>query len=559
MEGLANLNTDRFSAAADIVSHMLSSTETQAVWEKYHHSRQHDSPALQASHRLRNMKAPTHNDAALLSFAKALVGLERDALGNNPAKDSKEITGLKRDLNILHNYLSQSLPEENTLDDGLPENYKLLLDALQRQTQQKKLRPLKALRHTAEHLWEDNKNTARQYPVAFGSFFTLSVSLLAFLNMKMGATTSYIDPRATGLTAFEFDDDGKLIEFSVDPALIDYNAARSCHDHIAQISPALADWLKEAELTLPQHCSKLKTMAIDAQDALKTGYGFIKTPYDIFVQNPVESIGDLALQNSHYMMAFNAAAHNVSEFVYQANMVENLTLHPIMSGIGFLAAIRCANLNTKERKELTDSIGDFLHRARHNYLPGAFAVAASGATYMAQSGPSTNMVWAFLAGGLTGHVIKKVIDRSKRKDHVLKITGDARTLLSEFTKTAEDTASESPPEKTRLKNLGAKISAGVISLSAYATLVFADTAGYIDKLADGPLKDCLIHSSEIAGNITAAALVLGAFLPYNVLEDAAQHGFFSTAGMAAAFPFILLSLRARQKITPSAPGLTNDL
>ncbi len=510
--------------ANDIAIKILRSAQLQAAWSKFHHSKENENPAHEIAASL-----PSAAQPELLSFVTELLKIQRNAIENNE--------GLYHDLDKLAGFFAtkmngQELPHR----DKLPEDYQRILDVMERQTGQNKFRPVKATKKMARHTWEELKEAGQKHPYAFGMLMSTSIAALTFLNLKMGATTTYIDPAYTGLTDFEIDDDGNLVEFAIDPSQISYDLEPSCHDHIAQISQTLADTIDAIGVSLPQHCSKQMTIAVDAQDIMQFGYDTIKTPFEWLVQNPIQSLGS---GDSHFMVAFNSAAQNVSEWVYQINTVENFVLHPIMLAAGFYGVLKCASWNTAQWRELRNGVSDFAHRAASarplNYL---FGVAASGGSYIANNGVSMDMVWMGLTGIITGSLIHKYYARKSAKERVKDMTSKARDCLKEFSKVAQNIKlSEIEPVK-KIKNMGKKITIGAVSLSSYASLVFADTQGYIDKIDSELMRAILNNSAEVAGSVTATALVIGGFLPYNLVEDAVQHVAFSSVGIASALPLV---------------------
>lgn len=524
-------------ALGKIVSGMLESPEFQTRWREYFYTRRDEHPAAGM-----NAQDPQWREYST-AFMRALLALEQGALEKTWGHKTAKHGALQADLAALIRHLDTVLDNESARGD-LPAPAREALDIIERYTLQKPFCPAQIIKDFTRETCAHIKTEATTHPAAFGVLLTTSLALLTFMNMKIGAQTQYIDPALIGLTDASFDAAGNVVNFT--PPDIDYGAALSCHDHIAQLSPDLAQILAKYDMTLPQHCARLKTMALDAQSDLQAGYDLLKTPFNALVKDPVQGLGQALFEQSHFMAAFNATAQNVSEFVYQANIVENIVVHSLILGAAFWGTVKCGNLDPQARQEITGHAWNFLHRSFvHRPLAYVFCAAAGGGASMAHTaGLGAETLWAGLAGGVAGYLVHDIHRRFERKEHAQKIlSGVQKDIASLNAYLGPSSVSKVPPfgdEKPKVRRLAA-----LFAFSAYGGLALADMAGYLDQVDSGLVHDLLVQGSEVAGSLTATALILGAYVPFNVAEDALQHVFFGLAGLISALPVIPVARMAR--------------
>ncbi len=537
--------------AADSVARILESDEINKIWSSHHVSRSDDNPALGIAQNLHDFPS----DPELLAFMSRLVELERGALGSSKNPD---VGNLRRELDGLAFYLADA-SSDITLPalESLPEDYQKILKMIERQTAQVPFRPIgvpvEMLKHTAQHIWED----AKEHPKSFAGLLTVSLGGLGFMNMRMGtSTTSYIDPEVTTITNLSLDalDDPDFV-MEQDSSLLNLDLQPTCHDHLTQLlgetgADAIKSTLDMAGI-FPQHCSRVKTLAADAQASLQGGYDFINSRIGFFIKDPATDLAGKILPDSPFKDAFYNAANNTADFIYAANTVENVVLHTIIFASAMATTVKFGTLENEEGKIIRKNAQDFFHRTiKNNPLNYVFGIAASAQSYMANEGLNPEMIWMGLGGVLAGHFSHAALKRLKRTDHVKNITAPARENLEHFSdmrkilsdnRAGEPLAIEPKNWKNRLKK------AGIIS-GGLAALASADAA---------------LTGGQISGNILGFTSVTVPFLAYNVPEDAGLHVIFGVAGGAAGAVWaagvrgkraLKRGLRARKISTDSING-----
>jgi hypothetical protein len=540
---------DLSSSALEVVCQMLESPKMQDLWALHHHSRAEENvPAAIAAEIRENMhRMDTRPDLEAFVAEFVLAGLR--------AADSPEVAGLREDMAMMRESLPQ--PEGTGTykarkrlreEDG---DYKAVLDMIDVQMRQK------PFLHSAGDFGAEYRHhiteAAKKKPKTFAFWLAASTGAMAFMKTNLKPAQAYIDPHA-GVTMM--DENGNEIVTTISSALTDMKFG--CHSHIPLVSPETAESIGNALGGFGIHCSTIKNLDIKAQNVLQDGYDFIKTPFDAvmgwFVKNPLAEFGTQALQDSRYAMAYNETARIVSDWVYMGNTIENFTLHPLI--FAFAACEGCrrsAAYGGTEVRETMTEIKDFIHRTVHDRpLNYVLPIITSAATWAYQGEFGTPVVLAGAAAGIAGHAVHKLKDMWDRKDHLRTIAGNAKDILHDFRQAAHEkgiSAAFAEPVRKQWLSTKEKIAYGTASLSAYAAIVFAEVSGYAQTIDNDMVREAVLGSSNVLGAVTATGLIAGVFLPYNVLEDIAQHIVYGVAGYAGGH-----MLGKAQNVIGNEPG-----
>lgn len=514
--------------ATQALGGVLDSPETEALWVRHHYSRRDDNPAPVIAEQIRSLYGDLRQDPALLSFMKELAKIERKALGPTRDKDDADKKSLRAGLEGLEAYL-ESLSEGVKLPppETLPEDHQKILHMYKHKTGQIPIEPLRAtgrtLKNAGAHIWEDVK----EHPKSALGLLIFATGTLAFMKKQIGSSaTTYINPQATALTNFSMDalDDPDYVpEF--DQAYFNPNIELTCHDHITQLFGETAADIAQNSLNIaglfPQHCSRVKTLALDAHDKLNAGYDFVNTRIGFIIKDPALDLGEKLIPDSPFKLAFMEAAHNTAEGIYAFNTVENVVLHTIIFGSAMAGTIKLGAMDSGEGKEALRDIRDFFHRTSLNTpLSYIFGGAATAHSYLAD-GMNPEMVWMGLGGALAGQVIHKGMRTLSSHKHVEKATLSVQKNLARFAK----------PDKVLSGNMAGETSAPVSE--NFWMKPWRKIAKGLGLTGAFAAADIVATGGEITGAALGATSVILPFLFYNVPEDLALHVIFGAAGAAA--------------------------
>ena len=420
-------------------------------------------------------------------------------------------------------------------------DHKAVLDMISVQMGQKPF--LHAAGDFFDGYWHHIKDDVKKHPKIFIPCLALTAGALGLMKTNLSPTRAQIDLNAEGVS---MDLSGNATVYELSPEII--NVKLGCHSHIPFVSAETAQSIGDTLGGLGIHCSTVKNLDIKAQNALQGmqdvfqgGYDFIKIPFDAamgwYVKNPLSEFGTQALMESRFGMAYNEAAVRVSEAVYMVNTLENFSLHPIIATVCFIEGFRQSGVcGGTETRETITAAKDFLHRTwndrRLNYV---LPFVVSGAT-LAHQGDFSAAILAGTAAGVCGHVAHNLKHAWERKGRLEKISENAKNILTEFRRAAREegiSAAFVEPVRKQWLSTKEKIAWGIASLSAYTTTVFADVHGYAQTFENDMAQEAVLKSSEFLGAATATGMILGVFLPYNVVEDGLQHILFGAAGYGA--------------------------
>lgn len=532
MKSSVRAQNDLSSAALKAVCEMLESPEMEKLWALHHHSRAEENIPVQIAAEIRENMSDMEARPDLQSFIAEFL------LAEIKASADPAVTGLRSELMALRAALWQP-PGTGTYAARriLPDDYRQVIDMIDVQMQQKPFRYF--LRDIATEYVEHIKEGAQKHPYAFTGFLAACAGAGVFMKTSLGPAKTYIDPQFAGIA---FDENGIMTGVSVSADLAGLKFG--CHNHISSYIGEEAASIIESTLGSfgITHCSAIMNLDIKAQNALQTSYNFIKMPFDavmgIFVKNPLSDFGTEALQNSSFAAAYNAAATSVSEAVYALNTVENIVLHSVLFSAAMIEGYRQSGPGGgHEARETLTAAKDFFYRTLHDRsLSYVFPAVASGAVYMAQGQFDGSVVLAGAGGAVAGHIAHNLKHVWERKTHVTKVTENVRDMLRDFREAAKEKGIvETLAEPARKQWLSAKekMTWAGASLSAYATIVFADVSGYAQALESDLARESILKGSEILGAATATGLIAGFFVPFNIVEDAAQHIIFGVGGYGA--------------------------
>lgn len=550
------VNHDLSAAALEIVCRQLESPAMQELWALHRHSRAQENIPAKIAADIREHRENMDSRPDLQAFAAEflLAGLRASRKDSELAEEHAALAAMYNAVPHAENIGTYKARHE------LPEDCKQVLDMLDIQFRQRPfshfLRDMGA--EYAEHL----KGSAKKHPVAFGSVLAVSLGAGAFMKTSLGPTRAYIDPAYAkgGIDPLT----GEWQSTAVSAETIEAGLKFSCHNHLAPIigenaAQVVGDTLGSFGIN---HCSGFMDLGIRAQGALQASYDFVKIPFnavmDTFARNPLADFGSQVFLDSRFVTAYNAAATSVADAVYAFNTVENVVLHSFIFAAAAVEGFRqSAPGGGHEAKETLTAAKDFIYRTLHDRpLTYALPVATAGATWAAQGNFDSTVVLAGAAAGAAGHIAHNLKSKWDKTAHIKNVTQSAGDLLQEFTKTAKEKGiPEAFIEPARKPWLSAKqkMSWAGASFSAYATIVFADASGYAQTLGNELVSEGLLKSSEVLGAATATGLIAGLFVPYNIIEDAAQHIGFGLAGYGAGRA-VGAVLPSKDDNTPRGPG-----
>lgn len=503
---------------------MLESPKLSDLWKRYHLSEKDRNPAHDAARELHHSAGHFSENQGLLVFLKKFLDIQHATLPVKRKSDTPEDSHDRKILDTLSVHIESLIEDDQT---PVPEQYKPVLDMLEHAMGQTPVRPVRSfwnfLKAQGKHIAEE----AKEHPAATASMLALSLGTLRFMNN--GATT-YIDP--TVMQASNLDMDSMLsldglestITFDAQQTMIEL----PCHDHIVYFLDPLvgqeyavkgADFIKntlDAANLFPQHCSKLKTLAPDAQNWLQGGYDFINSRIAFIASNPAADLGNSIIPTGQFLNAFNTAVIHTSEFWYGFNAIENAVLHTVIFGSSMMLSRKLGKLSSEELSEVWQDTKDFVYRTTTNQ-PLSYLLTASGSTYayIANNGMNPEMVWMGLGGLVAGQVAHKGLRSLKSRDTSEEIMANAPEATESLYVLSDVRAGEHPKKGKSLNGwqttaLKTAIGAGI-----------GTAAVTIDTLLTGGQNTAYVLGG---GSVTVL------FLGYNVVEDAALHVIFGVAG-----------------------------
>ncbi len=508
----------------DLISGILSSDKLSDIWSKHYKSKADDNPAIDIAKLIKEAQNIEENPEILL-FMREMIEIELLA-----ASKSSEFRDYLEQLYSHTNKLchDNNISLENT---ELPDDYQSLLDALEYQTGNTPIRPIKSLwkitKASAKHIGDD----AKEHPYLFTSLASVAVGMvyLSSLNADKFATV-YMEENAAHISNVDniWDDDFTVEDIEFDPLLAEgITLDPSCHDTAIEMGRLIAGDYGAAAVqhipsfitdTLPEHCTRAKSLAGDAIGGLQSGFGWVHERLDVVIRDPANNIGNTIMQDTPFQLAFIEAANNTADIVYRFNDIENIAVHTLLTAVTASAVVKMGSLGTEEGQEWKDSVSDFFHRTTRN-IPLSYGLLCVGSVlpYMANDGFTPSMIYMGLGGIIVGNTIHK-IDRMTQSNKLLK-----NTLLS-VNKTAAEISDAT------------KILAGNIANNEYSyqhkgwkdyikkpAIVAGATASLVSL-------DIAITGGEISGTIAGSATVTAQYLMYNVVEDTSLHGIFIAFG-----------------------------
>lgn len=505
------------------------------IWSRYYPSQNTRTPLSDLSDVIKSQNLTPENNAHLLIFMNEILDIEEQALKRIP-KHKRSETDLADIENIaqLKNYL-QTLKErtpEAYAHTELPEQYQKIIDMLRTETAQHPVRPIQNLmrlvKNTGVHIAED----AREHPYAFTGLLGISLGALGLMNMRMGSTANiYIDPIATTITDLDFDSleqmtNGADTALTLNPAFMNTGPAQSCHDHLTQVlGPTAADYVKnslDAVNLFPQHCSKIKTLAQNAQGNLQSFYDTMNSRIAFMIHDPAQDIGNKIIPPSPFLDAFNHAANQTADFIYAANAIENVTLHTIIFASAVATTVKLGTLESEEAKEMRMKISDFFGRTTRN-VPLNYLLCAAGSTYayMANNGVNPEMIWMGLGGALIGQGIHNALNKNKSPALAQTLSVHIRDIDVHSLEASENiTGNEKAGESLSAENKKSAWKKIITSKPAIASAVTGIASA----------ADFAFNNGQISGTMLGGLSVTVPFLAYNVPEDATLHVILGFAG-----------------------------
>ncbi len=526
------MDNDLSSRALEVVCEMLESPEMENLWALHHHSRAGENAPAKIAADIRDHAHCMEDRPDLQSFVAEFL------LAQLRASKDPGLAELRENMAMMSEVLPQ--PEGTGTHKARAamrhkgNDHKAVLDMIDVQMGQKPFS--QAAGDFLDGYWHHIKDDVKKHPKVFITCLTLTAGALGLMKTNLAPPRAHIDLNAEGVS---MDLNGNLTVYELSPEII--NVKLGCHTHIPFVSAETAQSIGDALGGLGIHCTTIKNLDIKAQNALQSGYDFIKIPYDVvmgwFVHNPLAEFGTQALLESKFGMAFNEAAVWVSDGVYMLNTGENFTFHPIIAAMGFCEGFRRSGAyGSTEAREAITATKDFFHRTWHdrplNYMLPIFISSAT----LAQQGSFSTAILTGTAAGVCGHIAHNLEHAWDRKDSLEKVAKNAKDVLQEFRRVAKEegiSAAFVEPVRKKWLSTKEKIGWGMASLSAYATIVFADVSGYAQTIENGMAQEAVLKSSEFLGAATATGIILGVFLPYNIVEDGLQHVVFGAAGYGA--------------------------
>ncbi|MCC6598864.1 MAG: hypothetical protein IT559_08745 [Alphaproteobacteria bacterium] len=531
--------------ARQIVAQALENPEMEALWALHYRSRRAECPLARIAGEIKGGEQAPEACPDADFFIAEILEANLKALKTAPGhKSDPALVALGETLAMIKN----ALPVQEGVGTyarrrALPEDYKRVLDMIDRQMLQKPL--AHTVRDIGREYTDHIKEGAQAHPYAFTGLLAGCGAALSFMNANLGTQRNYINPEMVGIDFSRMDENGNFLMLEDVKAQEFSNVSFGCHNHLAPyIGEEAADFIQTTLGSFGiEHCSALMDLDIRAQNALQAGYDFIKIPYDavmdLFVKNPLADYGTQDFQSSSFAQGYNAAAQSVSETVYMLNTVENITLHSIILAAAAVEGYRQSAPGGHEARETAGALQDFFHRSVHNRpLNYVLPVLATGLTAAHQGGMSSEALLIGAAAGAAGHGVHSLKRIWDRKAHVKVIFENARESLHEFAVLAREGGISDKiiaPVQKQWLSAKEKMALAGASLSASATIVFADVSGYAQTLESDLAQEAALRSSEMLGAATATTLIAGLFVPFNVVEDAAQHLVFGVAGWGIGY------------------------
>lgn len=542
------VDADLLAAALEIVCEQLESPTMQELWALHHFSRADENVPAKISAEIRKNMADMNIRPDLLAFAAEFLLTELRTNPQNPA--------LAAAYNILPHAENIGTYKARR---AMPEDCKEILDMLDIQFQQ---RPFSHFlgdvgAEYAEHL----KDSAKKHPRAFTGLLVGCVGAGSFLNANLGPSKTYIDPAYAGAIVDPLT--GEMEGIAASAEMIGAGFKGGCHNHLAPyIGEEAARFVGDNLGGLVNHCGGFRDLSVRAQSAMQGAYDFVKTPFnafmDMFARNPLADFGTQEFLDSRFVAAYNAAASSVADTVYALNTVENIALHSFIFSAAAIEGYRqSAPGGGHEARETLSAAKDFFHRTLHDRpLTYVLPVITSGATWAAQGNFDSTTVLAGVTAGATGHIVHRLKHKWDRAAHIKNFTQDAGDLLRDFARAVkEKSVSEIFVEPARKQWLNAKekMAWAGASLSAYATIVFADVSAAAQAIENDLIRESVLKSSEVLGAATATGLVAGLFVPFNIVEDAAQHVIFGVGGYGFGRTWGAMASAQEKFLPPGGP------
>ncbi len=464
---------------------ILTSAAFQTRWAEYHHSARAEYPILDI---MTNEETWARHGQDFAQYLGALLSGKPDKI-------------LRRTRNTL------------------PKSYKAILDVIERYALLKPLNPKQAVLDYATETGEELKTQWHNHRKAFSAVLATEIVLLAFMSLNI--QTAFIQPVALGLDPVS----GEILSIPLENTKL----APTCHDHIRQLMPPLADFLEGHTIVLPQHCTSfLKDLTQEAQQSLEKSIDFIRTPYEFLVQKPLGAMGETVGDDSKtpFMKGFKGAAETVSDGINQLNIIENFLVHGVIALLAFHKTRRLGTRDYAEWQALRNEVVDMFHRAlSHRPLSLVFAGAVIAGNVALQT-QTPDTIWAGLGAGAAGYVIHDLHRRQTRPDFIKALTHDAPAVVSHLKPEEKPVAKHAPLQKKKpiLCQKFAVVSFGMMNMSA--RLDPALTAVFWEQ------------TQELSGALTGVFLASSAGLSYMMIDDIPQHWFFAATGMMGGGVFL---------------------
>ncbi len=521
---------------ASMLADILDAPAFTEMWRRYHFSRADENPAHVLAEDIRAGKL--ESDPDLVAFLREMIDIERLALGVPSEKDSAEITSMRDGLEAMARYVASLMPAQLLPPrKKLPASSQDLLDILEKETAQTEFTPVSYSWNFIKNMWLHIYEDAKKRKIQSGLFLTLSLATLGFMNSRLGtSSTIYTDPEDTTIVNFSLDEIDSDKPFQRDPSVRRNTSKQACHDHVLNLthSKVVADWTTDTfgdDVFFARQCNKMKTLARDANGM----YNWMNGRLGVFTKDRVLEVGK-TLPTSHFVRGYKDGADTHSEFVYEFDWVENITIHSILLLYSMRKTYKYGTMDNEEWRETKATITDFFNRTRQN-VPLSYPLTLAGTTaaFMHDGGVNTTMIWGALAGSLAGQGLHTVWRRHNRADHVQNIILPAHDRLTQFayepTIVIPDVDIISPAAlEGRWKK---KLAAAFVPAAALGSLVVADARGVLDALPPGTMHNLAVNASYVAGWIIAGGMVDGSYLAVNVPQDAAFHTIIIMLGAAA--------------------------